>query len=125
MTAQISVSADVSALGPSASDSQVIEWCANNAHMFVTKDWRTSHEPYITNQLKELGVSAAWVRHDRRKNLASVDLLFVAVRDIRKIAAALTASSEPLYFECRLGVSARLIRVPTAVPKRGRVRKRK
>jgi hypothetical protein len=62
----------------------------------VTKDWRISYEPYLTKQLKGLGVSAAWIRHARGANLASLDLLYVAVRDIRKMIASLAVATEPL-----------------------------
>jgi hypothetical protein len=91
--------------------------------VFVTKDWLTSYESYITAQLKRLGVSAAWIRHSKGANLASLDLLYVAARDLRKMIEALRISSEPLYYECRLGVSARLIKVPTRIPKRARPRR--
>ena len=97
-------------------------WCATNQYIFVTKDWRTSYEPYITAQLRGLGVSAAWIRHEKQHNLASADLLFVAARDLRKIIAYAEATSDPVYFECRLGVSAKLITVPTPMrkPKRAK-----
>ena len=119
LTGQIAVSVDVSDLGAGVSDGTLIAWCAKNRYVFVTKDWRTSYEPYITAQLKGLGVSAAWIRHSKGANLASLDLLYVAARDLRKMIEALHVSSEPLYYECRLGVSARLIKVPTPRPTRG------
>lgn len=124
LTSQVAVSVDVAGLGPGVSDAALIEWCSKNGYVFVTKDWRTSYEAYITKQLKELAVSAAWIRHSKGANLASLDLLYVAVRDIRKMISALSTASEPLFFECRLGVSARLIRVPTRIPKRGRRRRK-
>jgi len=117
------VSVDTPGLGSGATDSALIAWSAANKHVFVTKDWKTSHEPYITKQLKDLGVSAVWIRHERKSNLALLDLLYVAVRDLRKIAPAVEASGEPVYYECRLGVSARLIQVPTRRPKRSTRRK--
>ncbi|MDP9266282.1 MAG: hypothetical protein M3O91_09245 [Chloroflexota bacterium] len=53
-----------------------------------------------------------WVRHDKQHNLASADLLYVAARDLRKVIPLIEASTGPLYFECRLGASARPIRIP-------------
>ena len=41
------------------SDVDLIKWCSAHGYVFVTKDWRSSYEPYLTKQLKELGVSAA------------------------------------------------------------------
>jgi hypothetical protein len=104
---------DVSGLGAGASDGSVIAWCAQEGFVFVTKDWRTSSEPLIAGQLKTLGVSAVWVRHEKKHNLASIDLLYVAARDLRKLIPSFEKSAGPLYYECRLGVSARLITVPT------------
>lgn len=122
-TSRIAVAVDVLELGSGTNDLRLVTWCAQNAFVFVTKDWRTASEPLIAGHLMTLGVSAMWVRHDRHHNLASADLLYVAARDLRKVIPLIEASGGPLYFECRLGVSAREMQIPRVVlAKRRRAR---
>ncbi len=112
----------------------MIAYCQANALVWVTKDWNAATVEAEVKRLTAAGVSAWWLREERRKQMSRPELLFVVARDIEIVAFANeTSAGRPVYIVASVGRRARTIPIPFATrratralpaPPRPRPRKR-
>ena len=110
--ARILVSANVAELGKGALDPAIITYCREHNLMWVTKDWDAGTVDAHVRQLKDEGVSAWWLRPEKRKNLRRPDMLYTAARDIELVFFALETETLPIFVTASVGSRARHIQLP-------------
>ncbi len=110
----------------------MIAYCHANGLVWVTKDWNAATVDAEVQRLTSAGVSAWWLREERRKQMTRPELLLVVARDIEVVAFATETSGRPVHIVASVGRRARQIQVPfitrraaPALPRPRRPRPRK
>jgi uncharacterized protein with PIN domain len=83
-----------------ASDQEMIQWCAQNGAILVTKDYQLKRKKLHAAMLKRHSVSVVFFR-ERRAHWRLKDWYFQIFRQIDHLEREFSSASSPKYLVCR------------------------